>query len=173
MKSLFIKAKNLFSSLLASPNSDPVLRKMDKAIETMLIVIFASIILLVCCSCGSTKAVTQLVERTSVDTVYLSNTQYDSIFIYKDKLTDRSRDTIYVKDVSVEYRYKMLRDTIYKTQVDSIPYQVTVTEVKEITRPLTWFDHLTRACFWICIGGLLILLYKFIKYFRSGGLLNN
>lgn len=173
MKSLFIKAKNLLSSLLASPNSDPVLRKMDKAIETMLIVIFASIILLVCCSCGSTKAVTQLVERTSVDTVYLSNTQYDSIFIYKDKLTDRSRDTIYVKDVSVEYRYKMLRDTIYKTQVDSIPYQVTVTEVKEIKRPLTWFDHLSRICFGICLSGLLILLYKFIKYFRSGGILNH
>lgn len=116
--------------------------------------------------CGTQRQVTQLVERTSVDTIYLSNTQYDSIYIYKDKLTDRTKDTIYVKDVSIEYRYKMLRDTIYKTQVDSIPYQVTVTEVKEITRPLTWYDHLTRLTFWIVIGILITLtVVKLRKYF--------
>lgn len=123
--------------------------------ERLLVLIFGCFTLLVCCSCGSTKVATQIVEHTSIDTVYLSNIQYDSIYIYKDKLTDRSKDTIYVKDVSVEYRYKLLRDTIYKTQVDSIPYQVTVTEVKEITRPLTFYDHLTRLTFWLVVGSLL------------------
>ncbi len=163
-----------------SPNQDPALRKLDRFVEVFMLVGILSIILLVCCSCGSTKGIygehgrtTQLVEHTSVDTVYLSNTQYDSIYIYKDRLTDRGKDTIYVKDVSIEYRYKMLRDTIYKTQVDSIPYQVTITEVKEIKRPLTWFDHLSRICFGICLSGLLIVLYKFIKYFRTGGILNH
>lgn len=113
------------------------------------------------------QVTTQLVERTSVDTVYLSNVQYDSIYIYKDKLTDRSRDTIYIKDVSVEYRYKLLRDTVYKTQVDSIPYQVTVTKIKEITRPLTWFDHLTRACFWLLLGAVGLYLIRFILKLRK------
>lgn len=117
--------------------------------------------------CGTQTQVTQLVERTSVDTVYLSNTQYDSIYIYKDKLTDRTKDTIYVKDVSIEYRYKMLRDTIYKTQVDSIPYQVTVTEVKEITRPLTFYDKTCRACFWFLIGFLFVLLVRFVFNLKS------
>lgn len=117
------------------------------------------IAVLVCCSCGTQRQVTQLVEHSSVDTVYLSNVQYGSIYIYKDKLTDRSKDTIYIKDVSVEYRYKLLRDTVYKKQVDSIPYQVTVTEVKEITRPLTWYDHLTRLSFWLLIGVFLSFTY--------------
>ena len=129
------------------------------------------IILLTACiliGCSSMRqGTTQLVERTSVDTVYLSNVQYDSIYIYKDKLTDRSRDTIYIKDVSVEYRYKLLRDTVYKTQVDSIPYQVTVTEIKEITRPLTWFDHLTRACFWLLLGAIGLYLIRFILKLRK------
>ena len=124
------------------------------------------IAVLVCCSCGTQRHVTQLVEHSSVDTVYLSNVQYDSIYIYKDKLTERSRDTIYIKDVSVEYRYKLLRDTIYKTQVDSIPYQVTVTEVKEISRPLTWYDHLTRLSFWLLIG-----VFLSFTYFKLRGLL--
>lgn len=154
-------------NLLKSPNSDPVLRKLDRFVEIFVLAGILSIILLVCCSCGSTKVATQLVEHVSKDTVYLSNVQYDSIFIYKDKLTDRSKDTIFVKDVSIEYRYKMLRDTIYKTQVDSIPYEVTVTEVKEITRPLTWFDNLCRICFGICLSGLLILILCLIKGIRS------
>ena len=79
------------------------------------------------CSCGSTKVATQLVRDVRVDTVYLSNTQYDSIYIYQDKLVDRSRDTLYIKDKSIEYRYKLLRDTVKVIQRDSIPYEVTST----------------------------------------------
>lgn len=108
-------------------------------------------------SCSTPRRISQLVRDIQRDTVYLSNTQYDSIYIYKDKLTDRTKDTIYVKDVSIEYRYKMLRDTIYKTQVDSIPYEVTVVQTREIVRPLTWFDHLTRAVFWIALTILSVL----------------
>lgn len=117
---------------------------------------------LVCCSCGSTKVTTQQVRDVRVDTVYLSNTQYDSIYIYKDKLTDRSKDTIYVKDVSIEYRYKLLHDTVKVVQRDSIPYEVTITEVKELTRPLTFFDHLTRAIFWIVCGILFVQFVRFV-----------
>lgn len=165
-----------------SQNSDPALRKLDRFIEVFLTIMFASIILLTCCSCGSTRHVTQLVEHTSIDTVYLSNIQYDSIYIYQDHVSEHHlgtlppnltpeqymntpmrTDTLYIKDKSIEYRYKMLRDTIYKTQIDSIPYQVTVTEVKEITRPRTWFDHLTRATFFLFLGVILLTLYRFIR----------
>ena len=113
-------------------------------------------------SCSTSRHVTQLVERTSVDTVYLSNVQYDSIYVFQDRQLDRTRDTVYLRDVSVEYRYRHLRDTIYKVQHDSIPYQVTVTEVKEITRPLTLFDHLTRLTFWLVVGAMLTYLIRVI-----------
>lgn len=89
--------------------------------------------------------------------------QYGSIYIYKDRYQDRSRDTVYLKDVSFEVRYKLLRDTVKVIQRDSIPYQVTVTEIKEITRPLTWYDHLTRLTFWLVIGALLSILFIKIK----------
>ena len=121
------------------------------------------IIALALTGCGTTRHVTQLVHDIQRDTVYLSNVQYDSIYIMKDKLTDRSKDTIYVKDVSVEYRYKLLRDTVKVIQRDSIPYEVTVIETKEITRPLTWFDHLTRFSFWFLIGAIAAFLFIKIK----------
>lgn len=109
--------------------------------------------------CSSTRQLTtQLVHDVRVDTIYMTNQQYDSIYIYKDRITDRSKDTIYLKDVSIEYRYKLLRDTVKVIQHDSIPYEVTIVETKEITRPLTWYDHLTRLTFWFVFGYLISII---------------
>lgn len=113
-----------------------------------------TITLLVCCSCSSTKQVTQVVEHVSKDTVYLSTLQYDSIYIFESHSSDVVHDTTYIKEKSIEYRYKLIKDTVRETKLDSIPYEVTIIETKEITRPLTWFDHLTRFSFWFFIGAL-------------------
>lgn len=169
-----------------SHNEDPVLRKMDRLIEVFITVMFLSIILLVCCSCGSTKVATQLVRDVRVDTVYLSNMQYDSIYIYKDHVSEHHlgtlppmdskgqyldtpmrTDTLCVKDVSIEFRYKLLKDTIRVIERDSIPYQVTVTEVKEITCPLTWYDHLSRSVLWLNIGFVLLIIIRLILKYRK------
>ena len=132
-------------------------------------------------ACGASKHVTQVVHDTRVDTVYLNSKQYDSIYIFQDRVSEHHlgtlpaiksdgqyleapvrTDTLYVKEVSIEYRYKLLKDTIRVVERDSIPYQVTITETKEIQRPLTWFDHLTRSVFWIVIGILFVQLVRFV-----------
>ena len=136
--------------------------------KRQLIILLALLSALVLTGCATRRQL-QVVERTSVDTVYLSNVQYDSIYVSQDKYIDRSRDTVYLRDVSVEYRYRHLRDTIYKVQHDSIPYQVTVTEVKEITRPLTLFDHLTHFTFWLVVVALLLLIIRVIIRLKKSG----
>ena len=136
--------------------------------KRLLIILLALLTALVLTGCATRRQL-QVVERTSVDTVYLSNVQYDSIYVSQDKYIDRSRDTVYLRDVSVEYRYRHLRDTIYKVQHDSIPYQVTVTEVKEITRPLSLFDHLTHFTFWLVVGALLLLIIRVIIRLKKSG----
>lgn len=125
--------------------------------------LFAIVVACTLIGCATPKHVTQLVRDTRVDTLYLSNTQYDSIYVYQERFQDRTRDTIYLKDVSIEYRYKLLRDTVRVIQRDSIPYQVTVVEAKEITRPLTFYDHLTRLTFWLVIGFLLSFIVLKLK----------
>ena len=125
------------------------------------------VIIIVLQGCSTPRMATQVVHEVSHDTLYLSNIQYDSIYIFKDKLTDHSTDTVYVKDVSVEYRYKLLRDTVRIVQRDSIPYEVTIVQTKEITRPLTWYDHLTRLTFWLLIGALVtFILTKLNRVFK-------
>ena len=161
-----------------SQNTDPALRTLDRFIEWFLLTLILCVTLLVCCSCGSTKVATQLVRDVRVDTVYLSNVQYDSIYIFQERTSDyhmnplnplkpSETDTVFIKDVSVEYRYKLLKDTIRVVERDSIPYQVTITETKEIQRPLTWYDHLTRSVFWIVIGILFVQLVRFVFNFKK------
>lgn len=165
-----------------SKNQDPVLRKLDRFTEVFVFVIVFVATTLVCCSCGSTKVATQVVERVSKDTVYLSNIQYDSIYIYQDHVSEHHigtlpptmsdgkylnspmrTDTLFIKDKSIEYRYKLLKDTIRVVERDSIPYEVTITEVKEIQRPLTWYDHLSRAFLWLNIGFAFYWLIRLIR----------
>ena len=74
----------------------------------------------------------QVAEHVTRDTVYINKLLYDSIYVSRDHFTDRTRDTVYLRDVSVEYRYRLLRDTIYKTQIDSIPVIREVEVVREV-----------------------------------------
>ena len=136
--------------------------------KRLLIILLALLSALVLTGCVTRRQL-QVVERITHDTLYQSNVHYDSIYIFQDRQLDRSRDTVYLRDVSVEYRYRHLRDTIYKVQHDSIPYQVTVTEVKEITRPLSLFDHLTHFTFWLVVGALLLLIIRVIIRLKKSG----
>ena len=136
--------------------------------KRLLIILLALLSALVLTGCATRRQL-QVVDRITHDTLYQSNVHYDSIYIFQDRQLDRSRDTVYLRDVSVEYRYRHLRDTIYKVQHDSIPYQVTVTEVKEITRPLSLFDHLTRFTFWLVVGALLLLIIRVIIRLKKSG----
>lgn len=136
--------------------------------KRLLIILLALLSALVLTGCATRRQL-QVVDRITHDTLYQSNMHYDSIYIFQDRQLDRSRDTVYLRDVSVEYRYRHLRDTIYKVQHDSIPYQVTVTEVKEITRPLSLFDHLTHFTFWLVVGALLLLIIRVIIRLKKSG----
>ena len=136
--------------------------------KRLLIILLALLSAIVLTGCATRRQL-QGVDRITHDTLYQSNVHYDSIYVSQDKYIDRSRDTVYLRDVSVEYRYRHLRDTIYKVQHDSIPYQVTVTEVKEITRPLSLFDHLTHFTFWLVVGALLLLIIRVIIRLKTSG----
>ena len=117
------------------------------------------IICLVCCSCGSTKVVPieTIRDHQVHDTIFINNVQYDSIYVSQDRFIDRSKDTILIRQHDVEYRYKLLRDTIQHIKLevrhDSIPYEVRITEVKEVKYIPPW-------CKWLsAIGGIALLLH--------------
>lgn len=126
-------------------------------------------LLLTGCSVTKTIPVEPIKEVTRTDTLYINNVQYDSIYVSQDLFTDRSKDTILIRQHDVEYRYKMIRDTIERVKIevihDSIPYEVRIETVKEVPRPKTWFDHLCRYAFFFMLGAILLLAYRRLRKF--------
>lgn len=110
--------------------------------------------------CSSLRQV-QVIREVSRDTLYLSNIQYDSVYVFQDHLTDRSRDTIYVKDVQYEYKYKFLRDTVYRTQIDTIPV---IREV-EVVKTERYVPTIYKWSLGICIALIILIVLSIVKKF--------
>ena len=122
--------------------------------------IYVFVFVFVLAGCGTARQI-QVVERVSRDTLYLSNVQYDSIYVFQDHLTDRSRDTIYVKDVQYEYKYKLLRDTVYNVQIDSIPV---IREV-EVIKTERYTPAIYKWSLGICIALIILIVLSIVKKF--------
>ena len=111
--------------------------------------------------CG-TQRKTSVVERVTRDTLYLHQVQYDSVYVYRDRYVDRSRDTVYVNDRSVAYRYRLQRDTLRIHRVDSVPVIREVEVVREVART-PWYAKLLAA---IGLLSLFLFLFKIRKSCR-------
>ena len=119
-------------------------------------------------SCSTPRMAT-VVRETTRDTLYLNHIQYDSIFVenqtfrdYRPSLQggDGGRpDTIYVEKVRLEYKYKLLRDTVRVVQIDSIPV-IREVEVIKTERYVPWY---AKALSWIGVITLLLIGLWLVK----------
>ena len=104
--------------------------------------------------CGTQRKL-PVVERIQRDTVYLHQVQYDSVFVSQERYVDRLRDTLYVQERSVEYRYRRLTDTLRIHQVDSVPVIREVEVVREVEHT-PWYAKLLAA-----VGLVVVFLFLF------------
>ena len=106
-------------------------------------------------SCSSQRNVEQ-VKEMHTDTVYVTSLQYDSIYIYNDKTLDRTKDTVYLRELSTEYRYKLLRDTLRIIESDTIyiPYGVKVADNGKDKSFLPRFSELAKVAFLVVTAAL-------------------
>lgn len=106
--------------------------------------VLTTLLLLVVWSCRTTEYVPIEVVRS--DTTYINKMQRDSIYqldsVY---IVDRG-DTVLITKTKYLYRDKLIRDTVYRSRVDSIqvPYPV--------ERKLTWWEQ-----FRLDVGGWAIV----------------
>lgn len=117
------------------------------------------LLLLSSCKTTSTSAIVPVHSATH-DTLWLSKLKYDSVYIDRWQRIERKADTIFCEKTKTEFRYRLLRDTVYKTRTDTIPVvrQVPVVKKERYTPPLTKF----LACLGIiALGASVIILFKF------------
>lgn len=120
------------------------------------------LLLLSSCKTTSTSAIVPVHSATH-DTLWLSKVKYDSIYIDRWQRIERKADTVFYDRVKTEFRYRLLRDTVYKTRTDTVPVvkQVPVIRKERYTPPFTKF----LACLGIIALGasVCIFLFKFSK----------
>ena len=122
------------------------------------------LLLLLLSSCGtaSTSAIVPVHSATH-DTLWLSKVKYDSVYIDRWQRIERKADTVFCDRAKTEFRYRLLRDTVYKTRTDTIPVvkEVPVIRKERYTPPLTKF----LACFGIIALGasVIVLLGKKLR----------
>ena len=104
--------------------------------------------------CGTPRRL-PVVERIQRDTVYLHQVQYDSVFVSQERYVDRLRDTLYVQERNVEYRYRRLTDTLRIHQVDSVPVIREVDVVREVEHT-PWYAKLLAT-----VGLVVVFLFIF------------
>ena len=120
---------------------------------TLLIILMIALMGLMSCS---THRVVEQVKERHTDTVYVTSLQYDSIYIYNDKTLDRTKDTVYLRELSTEYRYKLLRDTLRIIESDTIyiPYGVKVADNGKDKSFLPRFSELAKSAFLVVTAAL-------------------
>ena len=120
------------------------------------------LLLLSSCKTTSTSAIVPVHSATH-DTLWLSKVKYDSVYIDRWQRIERKADTVFYDRAKTEFRYRLLRDTVYKTRTDTIPVvkQVSVIRKERYTPPFTKF----LACLGIIALGasVCIFLFKFSK----------
>lgn len=123
-------------------------------------ILFLFLLLLSSCKTTSTSAIVPVHSATH-DTLWLSKVKYDSIYIDRWQRIERKADTVFYDRVKTEFRYRLLRDTVYKTRTDTVPVvkQVPVIRKERYTSPFTKF----LACLGIiALGAISIfILFKF------------
>ena len=119
-------------------------------------ILFLFLLLLSSCKTTSNTAIVPVHSATH-DTILLRKVKYDSIYIDRWQRIERKADTVFYDRVKTEFRYRLLRDTVYKTRTDTVPVvkQVPVIRKERYTPPFTKF--LACLCI-IALGASVIVL---------------
>lgn len=117
-----------------------------------------------CCSCRTVRVIEQVPVRVH-DTLRLTQTLRDSIYIDHFREVTKMNDTIYITDEVTKTKIVTKIDTAYR-YIEK-PVTLTETETVEVAKPLSWWQ---KALMWSGVAALVVLLAvllaKFWQLFR-------
>ena len=112
--------------------------------------------------CATSRPTSQVVEASLRDTVYVNKVLYDSVYIDNWYYTYQKADTLVVEKSKLEYRYKVLRDTVFRARIDSVPVIREVEVVREV-RHVPWYAKVLSV---LGVLLLILILFKVFLYFK-------
>ena len=128
------------------------------------LIIFLIMIVVACTliGCATSKKASGVAVASAHDTVYFNKVMYDSVYIDSWHHIFHRADTVVVEKTKLEYRYKLLRDTVFRARIDSVPVIMEVEVVREV-KHVPWYAKVLSV-----LGGLLLflILFKILIYFK-------
>lgn len=106
-------------------------------------------------SCKTREHVVTIVTH-STDTLRLTQVQRDSIYMHDSIHIREKGDTVTVERWHTRWRDRWQYDTVYISKTDSVPRPYPVEVVKEVAKPLTWWQQARMFVGGIVIFGLII-----------------
>jgi hypothetical protein len=136
-------------------------------IYTCLGILVAVLLCALFSGCTTTKYVT--VPEYHTDTLRQVTVRHDSVMVHDSIHVSEKGDTVRIERWHTQYRDRIVRDTVYQSKHDSIPYPVEV--VKEVPAELTWWQqtrlHLANIVLWLL--ALLAVIYVGKKHLARLG----
>ena len=129
------------------------------------VLVAAAVGILLCAllsGCTTTKYIP--VPEYHTDTLRQVTVRHDSVMVHDSIHVTEKGDTVRIERWHTQYRDRIVRDTIYQSKHDSIPYPVEV--VKEVPAKLTWWQqtrlHLANILLYALLAFGVIKLAKFL-----------
>ena len=121
-----------------------------KPIRTILLIVLLASAL--CSSCRTVRVVEQVPVHVH-DTLRLTQTLRDSIYIDHFREVTKKADTIYITDSIAVIKYSLKTDTAYRYIERPVP--VVRTEQVEVEKPLRWWQ---KGLMWAGLSAIIFLL---------------
>ena len=108
-----------------------------RIVYTCLALLVAVLLCALLSGCTTTKYVP--VPEYHTDTLLVTQYQRDSVYVHDSTEIRINGDTVRIDRWHTAWRDRIVRDTVYQSKRDSIPYHVEV--VKEVPAELTWWQQ--------------------------------
>jgi hypothetical protein len=125
------------------------------------------ILSIILCGC-KTRTVVMTVPEARTDTVIITKSQRDSIWLHDSvHVSEKTEgDTVWleVSKWHTKYVEKVVRDTTYIATHDTIPMPYPVEVIKEVEKELNWRERIQMGvgefAMWLLLTGAALLIFK-------------
>lgn len=122
---------------------------------------------IILCGC-KTRTVVMTVPEVRTDTVIITKSQRDSIWLHDSvHVSEKTEgDTVWleVSKWHTKYVEKIVRDTTYISTHDTIPIPYPVEVIKEVEKSLTWRQKILLGVgelgMWLLLAGAALFIFK-------------
>lgn len=115
------------------------------------IFVVVALLVMLLAGCKSVEYV-QVVEHHT-DSLYITQHLRDSIYLHDSIHVREKGDTVMIERWHTAWRERLRVDTIFQHRIDTVPMPYPVYKVREVEKPLTWWQKTRMALADILLAG--------------------